>query len=192
MSPHQRDASYATHCVETSLDGIVREACSRELSADELLRLQTMAIRAGRGSEVLLTLLKAGTAASRLNIAGARDLRTIRPKRPAPGVVGLLPGGPGVVVRLPGVRFVLTGHACEQFAARFPSPPGEDERAKLTADAMTAAPIRARTLSGDEQWVSASGARYVLKRDKRDPVCVTVLGPNQGDRAQFRKAPVPA
>ena len=63
---------------------------------------------------------------------------------------------------------------------------------KLTADAMTAAPIRARTLSGDEQWVSASGARYVLKRDKRDPVCVTVLGPNQGDRAQFRKAPVPA
>lgn len=78
----------------------------------------------------------------------------------------------------------LTHHAVEQFCSRWRPDldvnAAEEELVELAANAV---PTSLRTPKGHHIWRTRNGIRLVLKWDvgRRDPICVTVLGPD-GDR----------
>ena len=53
----------------------------------------------------------------------------------------------------------------------------EEVQTYLNAEALSATPVRQRTLSGEQKWVGPSGVIFVMRRDgnRALPVCVTVL-----------------
>jgi hypothetical protein len=179
-----------------TLDELVKEACLRDLTQDEVDLLCALAAKEGRTQEACLSILTAQTAAGRNNLKLAKDLRVsprytktreeVRRQKEERGlaIVKLL-----CHYRLP---FVVTNHAFERYAERhLRSEPLERAIAYLTEEAKTATPIREKTLTGDEQWVSTSGVIFVMRRDggKSRPVCVTVL-PREEDKTVGHKVRV--
>jgi hypothetical protein len=159
---------------------LVAAACVRLLSETEVEALAALARDTRRTDDVVVALLSAQTASSRVNLLaawprlGARAARrrgeaTRQASASAP---------PWAVLPRRGLPFALTWHAFERFVERHgPFCSRDAAAAGLDMEAAAAARIRPRTLLGQEQWRGPSGVLFVVKRDGRGAplVCVTVL-----------------
>lgn len=169
----------ASTCGVDELSVLLSAACARVLSQAEVEALCGLAAQLGRSEPVVVELLSARSAPSRLNLLAAWPrLRswTARRGREAQRQADRSPGRvPPAQGALP---FTLTHHAIERFVERYgPFPSHESARVSLETEASAATPIRERTIVGQEQWRGPSGVLFVVKRDGRGapPVCVTVL-----------------
>jgi len=165
-----------------TIDDILAIAHTRVLTSEEQRRLAHLASLDGKQQHVILSLMRAGTAASRANLLASALAGQHAPKRHSRSAAiqekrnhraGSVSDG-----RVTGLAFTLTHHAVERYAERHTDgQTTESTMEYLTREAVTATPMRARTQSGEQQWVSQSGVVFVLKRDGYGalPVCVTIL-----------------
>lgn len=172
------------------LDKLLAEACTRTLSSEEAEQLCRLAFLDSKVEGVLVKLLLAKTAAGRANVVAVRILMArstprrsvLPPRRQQRSVLE-------VKSRSERLPFVVTDHAFERFAERcMKGQPYEQIQAYLNAEAMSATPVRQRTLSGEQQWVSQSGVIFVMRRDGNGalPVCVTVLPREEEESVSFK------
>jgi hypothetical protein len=172
------------------LDKLVAEACTRTLSSEEAEQLYRLAYLDSKMESVLVKLLLAKTAAGRANLVAVRALmarsksrRAVLPPRKQQRSVLEVKSHSE---RLP---FVVTDHAFERFAERcMKGQSYEEVQVYLNAEALSATPVRQRTLSGEQKWVSQSGVVFVMRRDGNGalPVCVTVLPREDEDHVTFK------
>ena len=158
------------------MDELLEQACIRVLSSQELSELHAKAKASGRYSEVTVRLMRAGTAASRENVL-ALPRPAVKPRG------GRKCKDIWVILQPVGMPFLVTDHAFERYAQRFPEATLEG----LYSEAREAKPIREKTSAGDMQWESPSGLLFVVHRDKQHGglVCVTVVSP--ADRLMWRE-----
>lgn len=173
------EPSTSTLCVDEP-NPLVAAACVRLLSETEVEALAALARDTRRTDDVVVALLSAQTASSRVNLLAAwpqfgshsarrRREATRQARASAP---------PWAVLQRRGLPFALTWHAFERFVERHgPFCSRDAAAAGLDMEASAAARIRRRTLLGQEQWRGPSGVLFVVKRDGHGapPVCVTVL-----------------
>ncbi len=166
-----------------TLDDLLDQACTRTLTEPEIQRMCTLADEENRSQSVLLRLISAGTSAGRTNLSAAKtltsrhaprhhDRREVRAEKAAEVVER---ERLGKAEKLP---FSLTSHACERFIERHLSHETADKAMEfLVTEARTATPLKERAINGEQQWISESGIRFVMRHDSNHtlPVCVTVL-----------------
>ena len=161
----------------------VERACTEVLTELEMLDLCAIAFAEEQIEEVLLSLMQAGTAASRDNLRAAKGIKAVhkansykphkakqRQRTHYNKQMHM-----SQVLNLP---FVVTGHALERFIARhYPESSLQIGLQFLQEEAKASVPIRDKTAKGDAQWKSPSGIVFVVHRDKKQPlpICVTIL-----------------
>lgn len=154
----------------------------RVLTPAEVEQFVSAAWAAGLAQAVQLELLQAGTSASRVNLVAAKGLRSRQWRAPPSERAPPSWISETQRVNFPDAPFDLTSHAVNRYVERFPADAADQPiRDRLAAELATAAPIRERSMAGDEQWRSASGTIFIVKRDGSSgvngarPVAVTIL-----------------
>lgn len=179
---------------DEELEALLSEACSRQLSEEEVSRMCLMAEAAGRSQSVLIRLITSGTSAGRLNLSAAGALTSRHsPKRHDRKEIRQVKADE-VAARVTkdkssNLPFGVSNHAFERYVQRHsPNEPVEVAVTWLILEAASASPIRDRTMSGDEQWVGQTGVVFVVRRDGNGslPVCVTVI-PKEEDKPAGRR-----
>lgn len=173
-----------------SIEDFLEIATQRILTDSELEEFCALCTESER-NQVLIRLMKSGTAAARENLRSAKGLKAGHEATKALETVRKVKqfrkdqkAGTKRTFRqtqASGLPFGVTDHAFERFVDRhMHEEVGAYE--KLLEEARQACPIRKKTFAGDEQWVSPSGIVFVVHRDTNPSalVCVTIL-PKRGD-----------
>lgn len=159
------------------LDDLISEAGRRNLSGPELDELARLAAAHGAVRETVGRLMTAGPPGA-FNLRMARRLRELHSERTSFLPVASRQGPSGIAFTSSGPSISFSTHAVEQYVTRVrPDLTFDDAAVALTEDAASATRMRAKTVSGEEQWTCPSGAVLVVRRDGpgKPAACVTVL-----------------
>ena len=177
-----------------TLDEVLADCCARIFTRAEMDDFCSRAVSEGRAQDMLLGLLKAATDAARQNLTNAPTLthaHVAQQHGRSEAIQRKVQDRTAVSqrARTSGVSFIFSDHAIARYAERHLEGTAPDEAIRLlNAEAVTATPIRARTASGEQQWLGVSGVIFVMRRDHAGawPICVTVL-PREEDKPHGRQ-----
>lgn len=161
----------------SELDELLSQAAVRRLSEAELDALARLASADGSVGQAIGRLINAGPTGA-LNLRHASLLRRMHAERVPSGLPSAPPRRGSMIETRSGPYISFSTHAVEQYMVRVrPDLTFDQAASELASEAEGASRMRARTASGEEQWLCRSGAVLVVKRDGPGApgACVTVL-----------------